>query len=452
MESKGKKIIIVMTLLSMGGLFYILNYYTPLYADDYSYSFSFMNGNRINSIKDIIISQKGHYMSMNGRSIVHTIAQFFLCHEKPFFNLFNTISYIGLIIVIYFHSYGSLKSINLKWLVSIFLIIWIITPNFGQSYLWVTGASNYLYGILIILLYLIPFRKVNNNVESKNKLTFIGVLSAVLYLLVGIIAGWTNENTSVALICISILYLINYKINKIKIKLWMICSLIGNIIGFLIMLLAPGQGKRLKNAGGIGGIIVLIKRTIFITLNFMKYMTPIFIILIILLMYYYFYNKSKMSIINMAVDLRVGIIFFIGALSSIYSMIISPSFPERAWSGPVILFIISVGNIFSRIKFDERFKMEIIATISILCIFFSASYIEAVLNLRQTTASVNERITKIISQKENNISNVTIPTIIGYSKYDCYTSVGDLSDNNDEWPNTAIARYYDIDSINKEKE
>ena len=61
---------------------------------------------------------------------------------------------------------------------------------------------------------------------------------------------------------------------------------------------------------------------------------------------------------------------------------------------------------------------------------------------------VNQRVLKITSQKDN--SSITIPDIIGYSKYDCYTSYGDLSDNSTEWPNTAIARYYNVDFIEKE--
>ncbi|WP_195955504.1 DUF3329 domain-containing protein [Clostridium saudiense] len=450
MNYKTRRVMFLITLIMIGTLFYLLNYYTSLYADDYSYSFSFMNGNKINSIKDIILSQKEHYLNMNGRSIVHIIAQFFLYYEKSFFNFFNTIFFIITIVIIYFHSYGSLKNINLKWIVSIFFMLWIITPNFGQSYLWITGASNYLYGILIILIYLIPFRIANNSIKSKNKGLVINILLSALYLLLGIIAGWTNENTGVALICIIILYLISYKISKKRIKSWMIWGLIGNIIGFLLMILAPGQSKRLENAGGIGGISIIIKRSIFITIDFMKYMTPLIIILSILLIYYYFNNKNKMSIINMIEDLKIGIIFFIATLASIYSMIMSPSFPERAWSGPVILFIISLGNIFYKIEFDKKFKILIITTISIVCILFCTSYIDAILKLRQTKLLVNQRVLKITSQKDKDNSSITIPDIIGYSKYDCYTSYGDLSDNSTEWPNTAIARYYNVNSIEKE--
>lgn len=70
MNYKTTRVMFLITIIMIGALFYLLNYYTSLYADDYSYSFSFMNGNKINGIKDIILSQKEHYFNMNGRSIV----------------------------------------------------------------------------------------------------------------------------------------------------------------------------------------------------------------------------------------------------------------------------------------------------------------------------------------------------------------------------------------------
>lgn len=52
-------------------LVYALNYYTPLFADDYSYMYSFSTGERITSVTEIWESQKAHYHSLNGRSVTH---------------------------------------------------------------------------------------------------------------------------------------------------------------------------------------------------------------------------------------------------------------------------------------------------------------------------------------------------------------------------------------------
>ena len=80
-------------------MMFILNYFTPMLADDYSYSFG-MNG-RLESIKDIFEFQIYHYLTWGGRSIVHTIAQLFLLVGKNWFNIFNTIVYLIFTLSIY---------------------------------------------------------------------------------------------------------------------------------------------------------------------------------------------------------------------------------------------------------------------------------------------------------------------------------------------------------------
>lgn len=100
---------IVMVTLLIGGLFYALNFYTPLFADDYSYSFSFMTGERIESASQIIDSQIGHYQCMNGRSITHFLAQMFLLAGDQAFIFFNTFFFLILMALIYLHACGSLR-------------------------------------------------------------------------------------------------------------------------------------------------------------------------------------------------------------------------------------------------------------------------------------------------------------------------------------------------------
>lgn len=82
-EIQRKRILgIIVTLLITGILFYIMNIYTPLFADDYDYSFSFASGERITSVMQIPNSQREHYFRVNGRFTTHTIAQLFLLFGK----------------------------------------------------------------------------------------------------------------------------------------------------------------------------------------------------------------------------------------------------------------------------------------------------------------------------------------------------------------------------------
>lgn len=221
-KNKLKVSSIILSTILIFIFFYIFNLYTPLYADDYSYSVSFLTKERITCVYDIFQSQITHYKTMNGRSITHFLAQLFLYIGKPTFNIINSFVFISLIYLIYFHSYGTFKNFKISWFLLINFILWALTPAFGQSFLWVTGSSNYMYGIFIILIFLIPYRRtLNDNYINKENNIIVCLTKSIIYLLAGVISGWTNENTGVALIFIILLILINNKVSNKKFALWM---------------------------------------------------------------------------------------------------------------------------------------------------------------------------------------------------------------------------------------
>ena len=95
------------TIIILGSIFImmlVLNLLTPLLADDYSYGLS-LDNTRLNSILDIINFQINHYLTWGGRTVAHTIAQFFLLFPKWVFSIANTFAYIALIYLIYLHTF-----------------------------------------------------------------------------------------------------------------------------------------------------------------------------------------------------------------------------------------------------------------------------------------------------------------------------------------------------------
>lgn len=258
--------VIFLVTFIIGLLFYILNYYTPLFADDYSYAFSFSTEERMTSVSQIFNSQIGHYKNMNGRSITHSLAQLFLILGDDVFNIINVFSFLLLIYLIYYHACGSLKNFSLTRLSIIAMLLFLCCPAFGQSFLWITGAANYLYGILIILCVLLPYRR-QTKINRTNTSLLYEIIMAIVYLLLGVIAGWTNENNSIAMIIIIVGYLVFFYSKSIKIHGWNITGCVGAIIGCSIMLSSPGTAHRLEVAGGSGGIVSWLKRAIFNSCN-----------------------------------------------------------------------------------------------------------------------------------------------------------------------------------------
>ena len=91
------KILIITTLLLIGIAFWVLNFLTPEYNDDYFYKFIFDGDNAnvnmpITSLEDVMFSQYNHYFNMNGRAIVHVVVQLFSgMWGKPIFNVINSL-------------------------------------------------------------------------------------------------------------------------------------------------------------------------------------------------------------------------------------------------------------------------------------------------------------------------------------------------------------------------
>ena len=150
--------------------------------------------------------------------------------------------------------------------------------------------------------------------------------------ILGILAGWTNENTAFGLIIIILGFLIKEKYEKKKIGKDKIMGLIGTIIGFIIMIAAPGNYIRSEYFIDNDPLIIkLIKRTLNITSASINYLLPLIILLIIFITIN-IYKKKKFNI--------PMLIFIIGSFFTIYAMCLSPFFPPRAYFGTIVFAII----------------------------------------------------------------------------------------------------------------
>ena len=146
--------------LIFAGMFLVmllLTALTPMLADDYSYSFSYADRSRIDSVRDIFLSLNAHRDSMNGRMVSHFFAHLFLLLPKPVFCVVNALVFTLIIFLIYLTiRSGNDRRDLLLMLIALFLI-WLYTPVFGQVFLWLDGACNYSWAFLFIFAFLYPY-------------------------------------------------------------------------------------------------------------------------------------------------------------------------------------------------------------------------------------------------------------------------------------------------------
>jgi hypothetical protein len=155
-----------------------------------------------------------------GRSVVHFIAQVLLMLPKYIADLLNTLVYLSYISLIYLHIKGSAKNSILLFLM-VNLGVWFLQPVLGDTVFWLTGSANYLWGTWLILLFLLPFRLYRGRISTP----ILQILYSICIFILGILAGWTNENTAAAMLVIIIGFFIYYRSHKWSIPFGLLLDL-----------------------------------------------------------------------------------------------------------------------------------------------------------------------------------------------------------------------------------
>lgn len=219
---------------------FALNFLMPLHRDDYWYALIWGTTDRITSWPDIIQSLYTHYFTHGGRMVSFLILDSFLLLGKQWFNFLNAFLFVALIVLIYWHSQRKLTlRFNPYILLLITVFTWLGLPHFGEVCIWMTGACVYLLTAVLIFAFLLPyhFSLLGNPLWKDSYVTAAGMFFG------GIIAGWTVENTAATMTFI-ILGAVFYAHRTHSLTKWMVTGCIGSLIGFLLLIIAPGNYVR----------------------------------------------------------------------------------------------------------------------------------------------------------------------------------------------------------------
>lgn len=362
-EDRQKKLWILAYTLCFGIILF-LNIITPMIADDFAYLYIFGEKEQVSSLSGLIRSQSTHYQKWGGRTIVHLIAQVLLQTPHLVMDILNSLAYLAFVTLIYLHIKGRSKENRLSTFILINFAIWFFIPMFGDTVLWITGSANYLWGTTIILAFLLPYRLY----EGKKRSTSKQALLTVPLFLFGVIAGWTNENSAAGMLVIILSFFFYYKSNNWKIPIEYIIALLGALVGYVLMIIAPGNFARGGDSIEIS-LFVLAYRLFTYTQNlFLDYGLLLILYLTSLILYNRFTQKEEASAIP------TSLIYLLGAVTAIYAMLFSPQFPARAWFGIATLLIIAAGIFFFRLNFEETFISKLrnsVVLIASICFLFS---------------------------------------------------------------------------------
>jgi len=418
-------------------LFLILNIYTPLVWDDYYV----ING--IHSISDIIIAPYNSYfghVGHDGRIIAILIQNFWLFVGKSFFNIANTLIYGIFILAIQFHITGSLKKPNPGIFLAINVLFWLFQPEWGQIFLWLVG-SGYLWTTVIILLFLVPFRKKQDNPAYK-----LNIPLSILYLPIGIITGLCSANGGAAVFFLLIAYTVIKIVRKDKFTLFEILGAIGFFIGFSLLIAAPGNYVRAGVAREIGFKYVndpfpfkYIVRFMVITVRFIENQSFLLMAISAILGFDLVYHrKSKLHVFSY--------FYALATLASVYSMLLTPAFPPRAFMISLVFSVITLGNILVQMELQipDIIKRYAAVILIIVLIPLACSFLFAGGAIVEYYLKWYDRVEHILAEKEK--GNLTIETRPIFASRDkhiaAYSQGGDINGYNG-----AVASYFKIKSI-----
>lgn len=437
-DNKGQYILFWVALLVLFILVFVLNKLYPLYADDWGYIYS---DNSFSEVVEIMSQRLYHqYFTWGGRMVVHAIAHLLSWVGLGFSDLINSLVFVFLLYVVY-RIINKGNCVKPLLFLSIGLYLWLVMPAFNSTVLWLVGAANYMWGALIVILFLAAYYSYYMGGKERK-----GWLYIVFFLLAGVVSGWTNENLFVAQVFFIICLFFLFKREKLSIPAWAIAGLIGVCIGGLLMIAAPGNYLRSEVVKG--SLDLADKSTMeLLTYRVLKvgyrYAVYIFPAVIVYFVVFYFYRKQERD--NKRKVLAGSLLFFASGNIACFAMMGSYIFPPRAIFGIITFIVIATGILCANLNI-ETIKMKRIRMIvlSILFILFVVNYSFDYKNIHYFSEEFSKRDLLLEQQKQlGNRYIIFEGEIVMPSKYD----FEDLSDDPSHWLNKGYSKYHGVDSV-----
>jgi len=241
-------------ILAVFCLMLILNMMKPLSSDDYFLAFIWPEGmgingalpetaKRVSSFADIFESLKSYYFVWGGRIPGQSLMTFFVWQGKGLFNVLNAFMFVVLIAEIYWLSHEGKVSADFEpsYVFWIFFALWSFNISFNDTSLWLSGSCEYLWMLVILLAFLIPYVRDyydRGSVKRDNGAALIGMFC------LGVIAGDSRETVICWIIAVMSFWLFR-SLKRGILQRWKVAGLFGLCVGYAVLIFAPGNVSRL---------------------------------------------------------------------------------------------------------------------------------------------------------------------------------------------------------------
>ncbi|WP_273763540.1 DUF6056 family protein [Aeromonas hydrophila] len=386
------KLSIVLISLAIITLHLTIQINVPMHSDDFSYAL--MNGE--------FAKLYNHYMWWSGRVVADFLSSTLLSKTNLLLlSALNSIVYFLMVFFISITPYNIFKK-NVDngfpiLLIIISLLLWVANQSLGETTFWLVGSFNYMWTGLLILVYMNSVIWSSNN-DISNKLIHLSVV------FLGLLAGWTNENTGIIASVFTFYILFLNPKNKTTICL----SGLASFIGWLGLILSPGNSIRaqvpLFEDWYSHSFLWRIDVHIFDRMPMA--MSGFWLLYLAMIMLFCFHDKKSTD----EKSIKYSVFFFFSSLLSMLILVGAPVIAPRSTSGCLMFLLLTYSFVFYDFYNNEKSKAKTFSvstlTISFLLIYFIPSYYlmsSAMFNIKnQTELRYN------IIAKEKSIGQKTI--------------------------------------------
>lgn len=426
-------------LLLTGAVFAVMlvfNCLTPYIADDFTFAYAFDTGLRLHSLPQLLQSLAFHYMEWTGRVVVKFFAQGFTMLPKIVFNLCNAGAYLALGLVIYRLARGRRSGrYDLAAFVLIEAALWEISPAFGQTNLWMCGACNYLWASLGCLAFLLPWR------YYLQKSFLAGPRMTAGMAVAGLLAGWLSENTSAGLL-VCLVLCIGYLVwQRQKVPGWMISGLTGALVGFAVLILAPGNYNRADDFVDNSPFLTKYAVRFFNCLNMLwNNALPLLLVFAALYVLLWVQKPGRTA-------LAWPVILLLGGLGANFAMILSPFYYDRSTHGVFSLLTAACAACLVQLNGARLQKLFAVAAacVSVVCVFdlLGAGYDIASYWMMNRTRE--EQI--VAEASENGGAAIVTYGIEPYTRWCGGYGLPDIRENGEDAIALSRAKWYGVASL-----
>lgn len=369
---------------------------------------------------------KAHALELNGRIVAHSLVQLFEMLPKPLFNVINSALFICLLMLLsrYIGIYGETFPF-----LCLFGALAVFVPAFGEVFFWLDGSINYLWAILINLVFLMPFFTFSfkGRACSAGKLVLLGIL--------GFFAGAFQETMSAVTIFLAfIMLLYARRFKKMKVApLWGL-PLITAVLGLVYMATRPAEIGVKTYAFDPARVF----NSFLNVADFFGVFGPLICIFVFSFTLCILLKRDRDTLV-------LSGMFFVGFLAANCMMVVASIYPPRTAS-PAAVFLILASALPLRELFKTECRKYMIALSAVLLSVAAFDFAYGAVDIASVYAQYTANVNTIYECKAmGQTSEIQLSSLYGSTKFSVAYEMGYPSGH--AYVNECLAKYFDVDSI-----